>query len=236
MTESPVRPTPPAPEAPLPTPDAGTAAAPKALRRDAAENRERLLRAAWQVFAEHGPDAGVEEIARRAGVGMGTLYRRFPTKEALVEALNDGLLAEILSSARRAVAEQPHGLGLEAYLWYTGTTMSAHHGCLSRLWQGAPPASDPRRVELWSLVGILLEQAKEAGEIRQDLTLTDVYLCVLTLRSLIDDTAAQAPDIWKRHLAVVLAGFRPAGTPLGHRPEDDSLVQTGVACRPQRHH
>ena len=208
----------------------------RTLRRDAAENRERLLRAAWEVFAELGPEAGVEEIARRAGVGMGTLYRRFPTKEALVEALNDGLLAEILASARRAVSEQPHGLGLEAYLWYTGTTMSAHHGCLSRLWQGAPPASDPRRVELWSLVGTLLEQAKEAGEIRQDLTLTDVYLCVLTLRSLIDDTAVQAPDIWKRHLAVVLAGFRPAETPLKHRPEDDGLVETGVACRPSRHH
>ncbi len=232
MTDSPVRPTPPATEAAAAT----AALAPKALRRDAAENRERLLRAAWQVFAEHGPDAGVEEIARRAGVGMGTLYRRFPTKEALVDALNDTLLAEILVSARRAVAEQPHGLGLEAYLWYTGATMSAHHGCLSRLWQGTTPAGDPRRVELWSLVGTMLEQAKQAGEVRQDLTLTDVYLCVLTLRSLIDDTAAQAPGIWKRHLSVVLAGFRPTGAPLEHRPEDDSLVQTGVVFRQARHH
>ncbi|MDQ1718021.1 MAG: hypothetical protein QOE89_1974, partial [Pseudonocardiales bacterium] len=60
------------------------------LRRDAAENRERLLDAAIQVFAEHGLDAGVDEVARVAGVGTGTLYRRFPTKQALIDELVGG--------------------------------------------------------------------------------------------------------------------------------------------------
>ncbi|QMU75478.1 TetR/AcrR family transcriptional regulator [Streptacidiphilus sp. PB12-B1b] len=199
----------------------------RTLRRDAAENRERLLRAAWEVFAEHGTEAGVEEIARRAGVGMGTLYRRFPTKEALIQALNDALMEKILGYARQVLAEEQGG-GLEAYLWFTGTVMSAHHGGLSRLWQAKLPGADPRREELWTTVGQLLERAKQAGEVREDLTLTDVYLCVVALRSLIDDTAAPAPEVWRRYLAVVLAGFRPAAQPLDFRPADDSLVQTGI--------
>jgi len=202
----------------------------RTLRRDAAENRERLLRAAWEVFAELGPEAGVEEIARRAGVGMGTLYRRFPTKEALVQALNDALMEEILASTRRTLAEDLGGGGLEAYLWYSGKVMSAHHGCLSRLWHRNLPGSDPRREELWTMVRKLLERAQESGEVREDLTLSDVYLCVLALRGLIDEVAIAAPDAWRRFLEVQIAGFRPAAgaEQLAQRPADDALVQRGI--------
>ncbi len=201
----------------------------KALRRDAEENRKRLLRAAWEVFAEIGPEAGVEEIARRAGVGMGTLYRRFPTKEALVLALNDALMEELMDSTRRTLAEESGGAGLEEYLWFSGKVMSAHHGCLSRLWQGNLPGTDPRREELWTMVRKLLERAQEAGTVREDLTLTDVYLTVLALRGLVEDTAAIAPEAWRRFLEVQLAGFRPAATPeLAYPPADDALVRRGV--------
>ena len=215
------------------TPASGNPGATRALRRDAAQNRERLLRAAWEVFAELGPDAGVEEIARRAGVGMGTLYRRFPTKEALILSLHEGLLDGFLARARETLETEPEGRGLEAYLWYAGTVMSTHHGCLSQLWRAAaPPGTDGRRTELWQAVGQLLERARQHGEVREDLTLTDVYLCVLSLRGLIEDTAGRAPGVWRRHLAVMLAGFRPADHPLDHRPADDSLVETGIPCRP----
>jgi len=205
-----------------------TAGGTRVLRRDAAENRQRLVHAAWEVFAELGPDAGVEDIARRAGVGMGTLYRRFPTKEALVLALHEGLLDEMLAHTRETAADDPMGRGLEEFLWDMGAVMSSHHGCLSRLWRSAPPATGERRKELWDLVGRLLRQAQRAGEVRDDLTLTDVYLCVLSLRGLIEDTATQAPNAWRRHLSVALAGFAPASRPLDHRPVDDSLVEAGV--------
>jgi len=219
MTESPAQPAPESVPAPVG----------KALRRDAEENRKRLLRAAWEVFAELGPEAGVEEIARRAGVGMGTLYRRFPTKEALVQALNDALLDEIVSNARRTLAEETGGTGLEAHLWHSGRIMSAHHGSLSRLWQAKLSVTDPRREELWTMVRKLLERAQEVGTVREDLTLTDVYLTVLALRGLVDDTAAVAPEAWRRFLEIQIAGFRPAGTQqLAYRPEDDTLVERGV--------
>ncbi|AUG78155.1 hypothetical protein CFP65_3359 [Kitasatospora sp. MMS16-BH015] len=197
---------------------------PRALRRDAAQNRARLLAAAWEVFAEQGPDAGVDEIARRAGVGMGTLYRRFPTKDALITALYDEILENILTHTRAAAAEPCGGTGLESVLWHIGTVMSSHHGGLSRLWQAVPPDVDTQRAELWALMARLLDRARSAGEVRTDLTLTDVYLGVLAIRSVIDETAAQAPGAWRRYVSLVLAGFRPSDTPLAHRPADDSLV------------
>ena len=75
------------------------------LRRDARENRERILAAARLAFAELGIDVSVEEIARRAGVGMGTLYRRFPTKDALIDAVFEEHLDQIAASAEAALAD-----------------------------------------------------------------------------------------------------------------------------------
>jgi AcrR family transcriptional regulator len=218
-----------------------TASTGKGLRRDAAENRARLLRAAWEAFAEQGADAGVEEIARRAGVGMGTLYRRFPTKDALINELSEVVFESILEHARMSAAlgadrapGQP--TGLEESLFHMGEVMAGHHGCLARLWQASPPPEqDERRAELWRLMQQVLDQAKASGDVRPEVTLTDVYLCVISLRSLIDDTAGVAPDLWRRYLEVVLAGFRPAldGRPLSHQPADDSLVHRGI---PKRRH
>jgi AcrR family transcriptional regulator len=213
---------------------AGPTARPRvrALRRDAIQNRQMLLQAAWEVFSELGPDAGVEDIARRAGVGMGTLYRHYPTKEALIAALHEAVLDEILGRTRELLADDRDGGGLEAYLWYTGTVMAARQGCLSRLWRVAAPETSERRDELWTMVDKLLAGAQAHGRARTDLTLTDVYLCMLSLRGLIEDTASQAPEIWRRQLAVILAGFRPGGEPLDHRPEDDSLVEASVVPQP----
>src|ERR687886_977397 len=86
------------------------------LRADAARNRDRVLRAARDAFAEAGLEVGVEEIARRAGVGKGTLYRRFPTKEALVRAIFDGGLDELERAARDAAGARDAGDGFRAFL------------------------------------------------------------------------------------------------------------------------
>ncbi|WP_042366047.1 TetR/AcrR family transcriptional regulator [Streptacidiphilus neutrinimicus] len=210
-------------------PDGTTARPGRPLRRDAAENRERLLRAAWEVFAEVGQDAGVEEIAHRAGVGMGTLYRRFPTKDALLTALSDEILDTVLQRARELAEAHADGKGLEQVLTYIGSVLASHHGCLTRLWQAVPPTADTRRAELWSLLAGLLEEAQHGGEVRGDLTLSDVYLAVLSLRGIVDDTAGRAPEVWRRHLCVILAGFRPSDRALEHPPADDALVHAAVA-------
>src|SRR6202167_4568457 len=128
-------------------------AADRPLRRDAEQNRQRLLDAAADVFAEHGLEASVEEIARAAGVGMGTLYRRFPTKDALIEELVHELLADVVRDARTAL-ERRDGSGLEAFLHAASAHQASQRGCLARLW-GASIAPDLMR-EVRDLIAALL--------------------------------------------------------------------------------
>ena len=108
-------------------------AAVRPLRSDAAKNRERLLKAAGRVFEEQGLEASVADVARAAGVGMGTFYRRFPTKDALIEALVTEVLAMTISMAKEA-AGQPDGSGLEHFLEASSRYQAEHVGCLPRLW------------------------------------------------------------------------------------------------------
>src|ERR1700710_3092844 len=109
-----------------------SAAAP-ALRRDAAANRERILAAAVEVFSISGADAGIDEIATKAGVGVGTVYRRFPTKEALVQAIVAQLLGDLVTVAKDAL-EAPPASGLEEFLTAAGELQARHAGCLWQLW------------------------------------------------------------------------------------------------------
>src|SRR3954470_1961215 len=103
--------------------------APRPPRREDAANRERLLHAARQVFAVRGLDAGVDEIARAAGVGMGTLYRRFPTKQALVDELVADTRRQLLEIGRRA-ARGGRDDGLEALVFDAGRLQAREPGCV----------------------------------------------------------------------------------------------------------
>lgn len=181
----------------------------KPLRRDAAENRERLLRAAFELFAEQGPEVGVNEIARRAGVGPGTLYRRFPTKEALIDELYQIVLDEMLDTARQALAGDVPGQALEHCLRRIGEIMAAHRGCLARLWGAHPDRSSGRATEWWAAVEGMLAPAVRAGRVRPDLTVQDVRICLIGLRCVVQETVAESPDLWRRHLELLLAGLRP---------------------------
>jgi len=130
------------------------------LRRDARQNRQRVLDAAAAVFAERGLEAGVEEIARVAGVGMGTLYRRFPTKDALVCALVHDVMTTISRLAREST-DCPDGTGLENFLEAASAYQAAHIGVLPRLWK---VGSEHHSVdEIRRLVDALLADAKENG-------------------------------------------------------------------------
>jgi AcrR family transcriptional regulator len=181
------------------------------LRRDAAQNRERLLRAAFDLFAEQGPEVGVNEIARRAGVGPGTLYRRFPTKEALVDELYEVVLDEMLAAIRQSLAGDVPGEALEQCLRRLGEIMAAHRGCLARLFAARPAGAADRAPEWWAAVEAMLVQAKSAGRVRPQIAIPDVRLCLISLRCVVEETVADTPDLWRRHLDLLLAGLRPAG-------------------------
>ena len=164
------------------------------LRKDAAQHREQLLAAAVQVFDEQGLNASVTEIARVAGVGIGTLYRRFPTKEALIDALVHEVLSATIQMARDA-ASSPDGTGLERFLEASSAYQAEHVGCLPRLWN-----TDH-------------EMVKTARQ----LTSTDLSLAMFSLLGVLETTLPVAPDAWRRHLDLLIAGMRPAVSDLPHR-------------------
>jgi AcrR family transcriptional regulator len=185
------------------------------LRRDAAANRQRLLDAAAQVFAAHGLEASVEEIARVAGVGMGTLYRRFPTKDALIAELVHDVLDRMQSLAEEA-ATHTDGTGLESFLAASSAYQAQHRGCLPRLWATDTDQESVERVRR-SITG-LLQDAKAHGRVRRDVTPTDLTVLMWSVRGVIETTREVAPDAWRRHLDILIAGLRPASEPLLHRP------------------
>jgi AcrR family transcriptional regulator len=183
------------------------------MRSDAAKNRERLLVAAGQVFEEKGLGASVTDVARVAGVGMGTLYRRFPSKEALIEALVSEVLEATITMAREA-ATLPGGIGLEQFLEAAGSYQAEHLGCLPKLWN-----TDHHLV--WTardLIAGLLDDAKAHGRVRSDLTSTDISLVLWSMRGVLETTRSNAPEGWRRHLDLVVAGMRPTDAALAHRP------------------
>jgi len=184
---------------------------PKTLRSDAAENRKRLLAAAAVVFAEHGLDGSVEEVARAAGVGMGTLYRRFPTKDALIGELVRELLEEVVGLARDALKVED-GLGLEQFLYAMAAAQYAHRGCLSRLW--SDPQSTELKDECRALIATLLADAQEHGRVSADANLGDLDLLLWSLLSVIERSQPIGSGAWRRLVAIVLAGLRPSSEPL----------------------
>lgn len=173
------------------------------LRRDAAENRVRLIDAALDVFNAEGLDAGVEQIARQAGVGVGTLYRRFPTKAALIDFLVDALLADMTEAAASA-RSVPDGGGLEHFARSIGDLFSASRCCLPRLW-----ADDTRDYALLRRrISLLLRDAQQAGAVRSDISRADVTTMIWSLRGIVACAGEDAAGCCQRHLDYVFAGMR----------------------------
>jgi AcrR family transcriptional regulator len=185
------------------------------LRRDAAENRRRLLDAARHVFAVHGTEAGVELIAHEAGVGIGTLYRRFPTKDALIAELVRELLEEVLALARSAT-RVPGGDGLEQFLYDMGEAQASNRGCLSRMW--TDHTTTIIRDEIRSTMAALLATSKENKRIRAGATLTDLDLLFWALRGILEAIGDDARAACRRQVAITLAGLRPSPDELCEPP------------------
>lgn len=191
------------------------------LRRDAERNRQRILDAAREVFAEQGLRGSHDEIARRAGVGVGTVYRRFPDKEQLIDALFEDRVAEIAELAHTALAMDDPWEGLALFLVRGQELQSGDRG-LKELILGADGGHarvERARGEISPLVERLLDRAQAAGVVRADITVTDLPLIQFALGAIIDATHATAPDTWRRALAIVLDGLRsPDPSPLGAPP------------------
>ncbi|MFJ8948015.1 TetR/AcrR family transcriptional regulator [Streptomyces sp. NPDC102395] len=150
---------------------------PSALRADARRNRERILEAAVRAFSEKGPDVAIDTIAKAAGVGSATLYRHFPTREALVEAAYRNELARVCDSATKLLADNPPDRALR--LWMDGFIdyVAAKQGMADALRAAVASGADPFAETLDKLgtaLGTLLRAGADAGLLRPDVDPFDV--------------------------------------------------------------
>ena len=187
---------------------------PKALRADAQRNIERLLDAARARFAKEGPDASLDDIARDAGVGSGTLYRHFPTRVALLEAVYRDEVARLCAEGDRLLeSDTEPGEALAEWL-----RVYVSFGAMKRGLMGPLTTALGQDSDLFSVCktmvratgGRLVEQAQKAGTIRDDVEISDV----LTLASAIShagELTGQGSEISERLLTVAIDGLRRPG-------------------------
>jgi len=186
---------------------------PRALRRDAVANRARLVEAAGEVFSESGLSAPVEQIARRAGVGMGTLYRHFPSKAALIDAIFELHLNEVAAEAERALQDTDPWRGLCRFLEGAIARQARNRGFAEIV---AVHLHDEHlvaraRERVAPLLARLIEAAQAANALRGDVVYEDISALLWTSGRIVAATRDIVPDYWRRHLALALDGLRAAG-------------------------
>src|SRR5437016_7848926 len=204
------------------------------LRRDAERNRQRILLAARAAFAERGLAVTLDEIADRAGVGVGTVYRRYPNKDALIEELFEEGLGEIVAAAEAGLAQRDPWQGLVGYL-EQALALQASNRALKDLVRGSARGRERvarAREQLSPLTSELLERAKQSGRLRPDLERTDMAMIHVMLGAVIDSTHTIEPDAWRRYLGIVLDGLRTRrSTPTALAPGALDEQQTDAALR-----
>jgi AcrR family transcriptional regulator len=187
------------------------------LRRDAELNLARILAAATDVFAESGYEASMEHIAERAGVGVGTLYRRFPGKADLVTAVVEAANRRTEEIAREVLDGSAAEDGVFDFLRRCVAAPSCWRVIASRApGIGNAPRAGVSRIE--PLVDEVLTRAKKAGAVRDDVAFTDLAVALMSVRAVADLFDPYVPATSGRYLDVVLAGLRPNGQPLGSTP------------------
>src|ERR671921_1342419 len=180
------------------------------LRADAERNRARIVAAAAEIFAERGLDVSLDEIAARAGVGVGTVYRRFPDKDALIDALFEEKIDRAVALADEALEIEDPWEGFTTFLRGMCRLQAEDRGFKDALLirdrgrekvAGARERIAPRAMKL-------LARAQEAGAVRADLGPYDVPMLHLCVGLIADRTRDVAPDYWERLLSIVIDGIR----------------------------
>jgi len=212
-----------------------TATDTKTLRSDARRNRQRLVASARELFAAAGVDVSVEEITHHAGVGMGTLYRHFPTKEELIDAVLEDAFAELVHLAERAAAADDAWAGFTGFLEQALALHAANRGLKDVFATRAHgrKRAGAMRASMQPLLRRLIERAQEQGALRADVTAEDLPLVFSTAGHVIETTAAVAPGYWRRYLGLLLDGLRAeAATPLPVPPLTRAQLERIAGGRP----
>jgi AcrR family transcriptional regulator len=179
------------------------------MRADAVRNRDRLLQAARVLFAERGLNVSMDEIARCAGVGVGTAYRRFASRMELIDALIDERVGEVEQNIATALAAPDPWPAFAGFVEAQVALQVADRG-LRELFHEEVGLQDriaPVRARLLPMVEEIIHRAKAAGELRPDFSATDLEVVV----HMLVEAAELAPGGWRRYLALLLRGLDPGG-------------------------
>jgi AcrR family transcriptional regulator len=181
-----------------------------APRRDRARNREALLAAARDVFAEHGLGASLQQVARDAGVAIGTLYRHFPTRDDLLVAVFADKLKRVAEAGEQALGGSDPWDGFVRFVETLCALAAEDLGfneltSIDRPARGGAAAVRAHIHQLWQR---LLTRAQEAGALRPDLVLTDMFVLLWSQSRIIEATYGVAPRAWRRHLYLMLDAYR----------------------------
>jgi AcrR family transcriptional regulator len=198
-----------------------------ALRSDARRNLELVLAAAERAFARRGLSATLEDVATEAGVGVGTIYRRFSSKDALLEAVFDRKVAAGADLLRSCLRQSSAWDGLCGYLRAVVAQQASDRGLHEFvLAAGAVSGSITLlRARVEPLLTPLVERAKAEGRLRTDFRATDVPLLVAMLSKLAHTDPVLGPDLARRYLEILLKGLGPDADPaeVPAPPDDDSF-------------
>lgn len=200
---------------------------PRPLRRDAQRNRDLLVAAARRLYAAQGLDVPLEDIAKEAGVSIGTLYNRFPTRGALVEAALADKVAGAVELAKEAATMADPWTGFAWFLEHCCTLQAADRGYNELCARTMPdtPELDRLRIRGHELVLTIVDRAQQAGQLRADFQEGDFAFVIWSTTTIIKATATTAPDAWRRHLGLMLDGFRAsAAHPLPRPPLNQDEV------------
>lgn len=209
----------------------------RSLRKDAALNRDRLLAAASELFAERGLDVTLNDIAHHAGVGVGTAYRRFANKEEVIDALFEQRLQDVAAAANEALQDDDPWHGLVTFLERSLDMQFGDRGLTQIM--NTPGLGRERvneaRDRIAPLITQIVKRAKQQGTLRQDFDQTDVVFMQLGLSAIIDSTRSTAPGLYRRYLAMWLDGIRAEpGAPSSLPQQALTADQTHVVMTQKR--
>ncbi|MGA9858088.1 MAG: TetR/AcrR family transcriptional regulator [Solirubrobacteraceae bacterium] len=181
----------------------------KPLRKDAERNRRRILDAARELFARRGLGVTLNDIAHHAGVGVGTVYRRFPDKSQLIDDLFEERVQELVALGEAALADPDPWHGLTTFLEHA-SALQAEDRALRDIVCGTPDGAERVghiRDRLLPLGMQLVRRAQAEGRLRADVSPTDMPVIQLMIGAIIDASRDVEPELWRRYLALVIGGL-----------------------------
>lgn len=202
-------------------------------RRDALRNRALLLDAAREVFADRGLNAGLDEIAKRAGLGVGTAYRHFSNRQEVISALLEEVMDSLTTDVEAALTITDPWQAVVSF-FETSAILQARNRGLYQMMNGAVPEEaeyEQVRQRFSELMATLLERAKDAGAIRPDVVVNDAAMIFAMLGVTYEFRGASSPQTWRRYLTIVLDGLRATerdALPVA-APSDEDFAATTAA-------